>query len=254
VSLAAWDRSHAAFYDAFTAAAPGGRVAEVAPGVRCAVTPTAPERSIPNAVLCADADALRDALPAVRALYADAGVRAWTVWVGPGRDALEAVCREAGLAHDGSPPLMHAPLADVDLSAPPVPDVVDDGPAGEVWAVNSRAFGMPPGDDFVSAFPGEPDPALRRSVAHGEDGAPLGAVCWVRSGEDAYVCLVGVLPEARGRGLCTGLMAHALRRAREEGAVTTTLEASPMGRPVYARMGYREIGPCGLWESRVPAA
>lgn len=255
MSLAVWDRSHRVFYDAFVSAAPGGRIVDVAPGVRCAVTPTAPDRSLPNGVIVEEADALAAALPAVRELYADAGVRAWTVWVGPGRDALADVCRAAGLAHDGSPPLMHAPIADVDLSAAPVSaDVVDEGPMADVWTIDSRAFGMPPEDDFSTAFTLEPDPALRRSVAYDEDGAPLGAVCWVRAGDDAYICLVGVVAEARGRGLCTGLMAHVLRRARDEGAVTTTLEASPMGFPVYERMGYGVLGACGLWESRVPRA
>lgn len=248
--LAVWDRSHRDFYATFVSAAPGGRMVDVAPGLTCALTPTAPDRSLPNGVLCEDAGALRTALPAIRALYGDAGVRAWTVWVGPGRDELEAACREAGLAHDGAPPLMHAAIDEVDLSAPPVDGVVDEGPAAHVWAVDDRAFGMPPDAGFAAGFPLEPDAALRRSVAYDGD-EPVGAVGWVLSGTDAYICLVGVVPEAQGRGLCKGLMAHVLRRAREAGASTTTLEASPAGYPVYDRMGYRTIGRCGLWESRV---
>ena len=50
------------------------------------------------------------------------------------------------------------------------------------------------------------------------------------------------LPEARGRGLATALMRQALLDAGERGCVTTSLQATAMGRPVYARMGYRDLG------------
>ena len=64
-------------------------------------------------------------------------------------------------------------------------------------------------------------------------------------------CLVATVPEFRGRGLCSELMRPALRSAREtDGCTTTTLEGSPMGEPVYDRMGYRSLGRFGLWEKR----
>jgi len=249
-ALSVWDASHRAFYAAITSAAVGGHIVEVAPGVTCAVVPSAPERSLPNGVCVEDAAAFAAALPEIRALYARAGVRAWTVWVGPGRDALRAACEEAGLAYDGGPMLMHARLDAVDLAGEPEFEVVEDGPAADVWALNDAAWGMPAGAGFCDAFTGAPSAALRRFVAVRE-GEPLGCVCSVRSGEDAYVCLVAVPAASRGQGVCGGLMRHALRRARAEGATTTTLEGSPMGRPIYARMGYVEAGPCELREARV---
>src|SRR3712207_7485753 len=42
------------------------------------------------------------------------------------------------------------------------------------------------------------------------------------------------------RSLATALMKQALRDARARGCTTTTLEASPAGRPVYERMGRSE--------------
>lgn len=247
--LRVWDRSHRAFYAAMTSGAPGGQVVDIAPGVTCAVVPTAPQRSLPNGVCVEDADAFAAALPAIRALYADAGVRAWTVWVGPGREALRAVCEAEGLAHDGAPPLMHAPIAALDLAAGVDCELVEDGPTAPLWAINDAAFGMSPDAGFVTAFGAEPDAALRRVVAIDGD-QPVACVCWIASGGDAYIGLVGVVPEARGRALARGLMSHALRRAQAEGAVTTTLESSLLGYPVYAGMGYVDQGPCGLWESR----
>lgn len=49
-------------------------------------------------------------------------------------------------------------------------------------------------------------------------------------------------------------MTQALRDARARGCTTTTLEASPAGRPVYERMGYQRLGTVEMWEHRVPAA
>ncbi len=70
---------------------------------------------------------------------------------------------------------------------------------------------------------------------------------------DAFVVFVATDPGARGHGLCRGLLWHALRRARDAGCTTTTLEGSPMGEPIYARMGYRALGRFGLWERRLRA-
>jgi ribosomal protein S18 acetylase RimI-like enzyme len=68
---------------------------------------------------------------------------------------------------------------------------------------------------------------------------------------DAYVCFVAVDPVARGRGLCSELLRRGLARAAEDGATSTTLEASAMGAPIYAAMGYRSVGLMGMWERRV---
>ncbi len=249
-ALAAWDRAHRAFYDALVVAAPGGRVVELSDGVACAVVPSAPERSLPNGVMVEDAAALRDALPAIAALYADAGVRAWTVWVGPGREELRAVCEQAGLKHDGKPALMHAPIANMQLDAEVGCEVVEDGSHGPVWPLNDAAYGLPADAGFAAAFAGDASSAMRSLVAV-RDGRPVACACWLRSGDDAFISLVAVLPDARGGGLARRLMSRALVRAREEGAVTTTLEASAMGYPIYARMGYVDYGACGMWESRV---
>jgi len=43
-------------------------------------------------------------------------------------------------------------------------------------------------------------------------------------------------------------MRTALRAARDQGCTSTSLEASAAGRPVYARLGYRDLGETQLWE------
>ena len=67
---------------------------------------------------------------------------------------------------------------------------------------------------------------------------------------DCGVYAVATVPEARGRGLTSALLAHALADARERGCTTTTLEATRMGHSVYERLGYRPLGPVAMWERR----
>ena len=61
---------------------------------------------------------------------------------------------------------------------------------------------------------------------------------------------VATVPEARNMGIARRLMAHALGNAREDGYETTTLQSSELGRPVYERLGYRDVGYAALWERR----
>ena len=61
---------------------------------------------------------------------------------------------------------------------------------------------------------------------------------------------VATLPEARNRGIATGLMAHALRNARDDGFRTTTLQSTKLGRPVYEKLGYRDFGAAHMYERR----
>src|SRR5947199_4031748 len=72
-SLTGWIRGAAA-------AAAGSRVHEL-DGVVAQVSPAIPDRSLFNSVTYSHVAALRAALPELEAVYADAGVRAWTVWV-----------------------------------------------------------------------------------------------------------------------------------------------------------------------------
>jgi ribosomal protein S18 acetylase RimI-like enzyme len=52
----------------------------------------------------------------------------------------------------------------------------------------------------------------------------------------AWVCMVIVDPDARGRGLASRLVAEVLDRV--SGFAVVGLDATPQGRPVYARLGF----------------
>jgi predicted acetyltransferase len=70
---------------------------------------------------------------------------------------------------------------------------------------------------------------------------------------DCGITLVGTTPEARRRGLASALTLAALRSAIDAGCTTSTLQATTMGAPVYAGLGYRSLGEMRLWERRIRA-
>jgi GNAT superfamily N-acetyltransferase len=218
--------SHVAFNRRFAA-----RIVEL-DGLLACVTPAAPERSLPNAVLYADPAAVPAAHDQLVRLYDEAGVRAWTVWVEPGDDDLARALEARGHAFDGQPMKMAALIEDVDLTAAAPPELAPVTDWGLVGALNDAAYGVT---------------GLAETFAGFRDDDTEGWLALV----DAYVLFVATHPDFRGRGICRGLLSHALRRAAERGCTTTSLEGSPMGEPIYARMGYRSLGRFGLWERRV---
>jgi ribosomal protein S18 acetylase RimI-like enzyme len=61
---------------------------------------------------------------------------------------------------------------------------------------------------------------------------------------------VATLPEARGLGIAAAVCARAIADAGERGIETTTLQASKLGRSIYERLGYRDVGGFEMWERR----
>jgi GNAT superfamily N-acetyltransferase len=82
------------------------------------------------------------------------------------------------------------------------------------------------------------------------DGRPAACVAALDAGGDCGIWNVGTVADARERGLATALMRQALVDARDRGCATTSLQATAMGRPVYQRLGYRDLGAIEMWERR----
>jgi GNAT superfamily N-acetyltransferase len=214
-------------------------------GVSGGIVPAMPDRSVVNSVVYDDAAELEAALPEIAATYDAAGVRAWTVWVHEGDTAAARALEAFGNALDAEPMAMGRELDGVEAPEPgaverdadpaPVADVLADAyswdGAGEAltgWYDGYHAY--------LARFDGEPASTMG---VHDHDG-------------DAHVTLVGTVERARGRGLAPLLMRAALADARERGCTTTTLVATKMGHPVYARLGYRDLGRVQMWEHRTP--
>jgi len=241
-SLAAWIREAAA----------GGTEARVyeRQGVVAQVSPAVPDASLFNSVTYSDADSLRAALPELESVYAAAGVRAWTVWIHESDLEAAALVREAGHELDSSPQGMGCRL-----DALIAPDGLDELEYGEAPSIQdlqtvlARGYGFPieVSRRAVARLPA--GPATLVGIAY-LAGRPACTAQVTIAGSDAGVYTVATVPEARGRGLARRLQYRLLRRARELGALTTTLQASAMGRPVYEALGYASFGPMNMWERR----
>jgi GNAT superfamily N-acetyltransferase len=121
--------------------------------------------------------------------------------------------------------------------------VRDDAGARDYSAVADAAFpaiGMPPG--LLADMPSE---GFLRDDAAGfvayEGGAPVACASVVLARGIGGIQWVGVLEEARGRGLAALSTAAAANAGFELGADCAWLEASHMGEPVYLRMGFEEV-------------
>lgn len=215
---------------------------ELGGGILAIRTPRSPERSLLNSVVYEDPAAVVDLWEQLDRRYDQAGVRAWTVWVHAEDRDLAAALAERGHVLDAAPESMGCLLEEADLAGP---DVGEPLPLAEAVAINEAAYGLPAGEfDRIAELDAEALPCI---------GLPDRAVVVMHEHDgDAYAWFVATHPEARGKGLATGLMKQALRAARGRGCTTATLEATKAGRPVYERLGYRPHGPAEMWERRKP--
>ena len=229
----------------FAWASPGGRAIESG-GVTAGIVPSSPERSFVNSVVYDDPAELEPRLPELAAAYDEAGVEAWTVWVHDGDAAALRALEAAGHMLDAEPMAMGCELEAIEPPDGELELVRDPEPA-DVAAVLTEAFEWGSARAALTAWYDGFHPYLALV-----DGAPACTVSVHDQGGDAHVTLVGTLERARGRGLAPRLMRLALADARERGCTTTTLVATAMGRPIYTRLGYRDLGRVQMWERRKP--
>jgi GNAT superfamily N-acetyltransferase len=160
---------------------------------------------------------------------------------------LRLACEEAGLELFGDPVpemICRTPLAD----APPVDGVtvrVIDDEAGlhDFIAVNAEAYatyGMPPevlGELFDEAPAVLQDSAASIVVARRDDEPVAAAMVYASDGV-ASLQWVGTVPAARGTGLGAFVTVALTNLAFDDGASSCSLQASPMGAPIYTRLGF----------------
>jgi GNAT superfamily N-acetyltransferase len=215
-------------------------------GVCAALTPAVPERSVFNSVLYETPEALAAARDQLEEAYDEAGC-AWTVWVPEADRDSAALLEAAGHRLDATPRAMVMDLADLPEPEPGDLDWDAEADVADVARINDAAYGDDPGT-FARGL-GSPPDTMRFYQAR-LDGEPASVVGTIDHEGDCSVWWVATLPEARGRGLTTRLQHLALAEGRERGCTTTTLQATKLGAPVYARLGYRDIGELQMWELR----
>jgi ribosomal protein S18 acetylase RimI-like enzyme len=110
--------------------------------------------------------------------------------------------------------------------------------AAEAWMtygipskVTSRVFAS---KDFLMA------PHVDAVVCY-ERGRPVSGALLLLSHGIAGIYWVSTLSTARGKGYAEACTRWATNRGFERGARVVSLQASPMGHPIYRRMGFRDI-------------
>jgi GNAT superfamily N-acetyltransferase len=116
--------------------------------------------------------------------------------------------------------------------------VVEDFELEDFQSTAELGFGMPLSLPQHLASPRFRDhPAVSMFVGY-VDSRPASTSCLITTGPVAGVYWVSTLDAFRGRGFGAAISAHAIRVGQSLGCNMATLQASPMGRPVYQRMGF----------------
>lgn len=213
-------------------------------GVGALVTPQVPNRSIVNCVIYQRGADLERAYDWLEDYYS--GVDAWTVWVPETDRATAALLESHGHVLDADPAMMALDLRGF-APSPSLPDW-RRASVEELAAINDAAYPWRDGS-LERALLGSAYDADDFRLYITEDACVVGIS---EIDGDAGVFFVATLPEARGRGLAGGLLAAALVEARARGCDVSTLQATKLGEPVYARLGYERLGAIEMWEKRQP--
>ena len=206
------------------------------PGVGVAVFPNEPERAVyNNALLERDLAAAEraDALEAMEATYAAAGVTRFAAWVHERDQALCGDLRRRGYMLDSSTRAMGMALDEIGLPRPQL----DLGPPDWLEYLRIlRSFGAPPG--LLSGA----DPARFHVLVARLGGENVATAMAFDHGGDCGIYNVGTLEHARRRGLGTALTTHHLHDALARGCRTASLQSTAMAERVYAAVGFRDLG------------
>jgi GNAT superfamily N-acetyltransferase len=84
------------------------------------------------------------------------------------------------------------------------------------------------------------------------NGRPAGTTTTCVFGSVAWIAMVLVRPELRGRGIGKALMEHALAYLDGQGVQTIRLDATPLGQPLYERLGFTAQFTLDRFEGTLP--
>jgi ribosomal protein S18 acetylase RimI-like enzyme len=203
------------------------------PGVAAAVFPNAPERGFyNNALLDRDlaAGPRADALEAMEAAYASAGVARFAAWVHETDDALRADLERRGYTLDTTTRAMGMTLDDIRVPRTALELAPPD------WFEYLRIFELP-----AELISGADHAALHLRLARVDGETVASALAFDRDG-DCGIYNVATLEHARRRGLGTALTALQLHDALARGCRTASVQSTPMAEGVYAAVGFRDLG------------
>jgi ribosomal protein S18 acetylase RimI-like enzyme len=221
-----------ASWEAYASGASGAALHRL-PGVAAAVFPHEPERAVYNNALLERELGENDraeALDAMEAVYASAGVIRFAAWVHETDPAMRAELERRGYILDTTTRAMGMALDEIRLPRPQIPL----GPAG--WPEYLEMEGLP------SGFLRTADHAAFHLLAARVGAEMVAAALAYDFGGDCGIYNVGTVEKARRRGLGTALTAAQVHDARDRGCRTASLQSTEMAERVYAAVGFRDLG------------
>lgn len=135
-----------------------------------------------------------------------------------------------------------------ELSIEPVEDVVT---LKKYAHVATTCFSMTPFTDHffdVETSIGLKSFPPRRNYLGYLEGAPVACSNLLLAHGVAGIYAVGTLPAARRKGVGTAMTLVPLREARDRGYHVGVIHASPMGRGVYQRIGFKQYCNIGIYQ------
>jgi GNAT superfamily N-acetyltransferase len=217
------------------------------PGLIAVISPSSPTRWDLNSVVYRSSEAIPRELSRLASAYASAGVRQWCVRVPAGDLVVASLLRRTGYRLEAGGFAMGMELAQLPamIGEPPYDRTWDLAAAG---TINDLAYGDADGEWF-SALGELPASTGHLYLARGE-GEPLSFILAHDHAGDCAIWFTATVPEARSRGLASGLVARALSDARARGCLTSTVHATDMAAPMYARLGFRRLERIDAWVRR----
>ncbi|MBN8529156.1 MAG: GNAT family N-acetyltransferase [Caulobacterales bacterium] len=228
-------------------AAAGGVIEE--PGRVAYLTPV-PNPLFNGAIVSFVHDGLEDFARAVGAALAKAGGGGlW--WLSPTAVAAGAADRliALGLHEAGTVPAMTVDLGSLppadnrtDLTIRPAESAADRALWGDL-AARGTGFEDPAVRALAALEPRIPAERLEGQVRllAEYDGKAVATGALVMSGDLAGAYAISTLPDFRRRGIGRAITQYALQLGVAGGARTGVLQSTPMGRPIYESLGFREI-------------
>ena len=181
-------------------------------------------------------------------------------WVGPSTRPRElgVHLERHGFTHAGDSPAMAVDLRTLTEDLPKIPALVV-APVEDLETLRRWARVAAIGTEFPKRFHDElvalevglglepPEHLYTRYIAY-QDGEAVGTSALLLHAGVAGIFAVATIPRARGRGIGTALTLVPLLEARRREYRVGTLQSSPMGLPVYKRLGFREVcSPIGMY-------
>lgn len=156
----------------------------------------------------------------------------------------EDVLADAGFVRDGGiPTLALQPIDDKSSDSEiDIRPVTDEAALAQLVELVAASFEFPP-DVLSQVFtPRLLDNASWHGYLAYVEGAPAATSTLFVNDRVAGIYYVGTLAQCRKRGFGEAMTRHAVLQGASAGCDMASLQASPMGLPVYERMGFLQVG------------